>query len=316
MVTLPIACGIDGTVQRWDKSYADLVVNGESLSLQPILSAGIPRIPASPASVTAVGGANQATVSFTPQGLAAVGYVVRASSASAPNAVNLFPRSQDFANASWTKFASSIDAATFTAPDGTATAVKLLDSTANSTHSVDQAIAVVSGNIYTITCFIKAAGRTSAALRMNSGGYGAVVTASFNLQAVTATVITPGTNTTASITSVGNGWYRCRLSSQATASVSTSHFIMIENPAGTRTFVGNGVDGLLIWGAQLQVGSATSYQRQDASGTRFHQVEFGSSSPIVVNGLAAATSYTFTVQAYNANGYSAQSASSNSVTTA
>lgn len=41
MVTLPIACGIDGTVQPWDPSYADLVVNGESLSLFPFAAGAL-----------------------------------------------------------------------------------------------------------------------------------------------------------------------------------------------------------------------------------------------------------------------------------
>lgn len=36
MTTLPIACGIDGTVQSWDQRYAGLVLAGDSLSLLPL----------------------------------------------------------------------------------------------------------------------------------------------------------------------------------------------------------------------------------------------------------------------------------------
>ena len=61
---------------------------------------------------------------------------------------------------------------------------------------------------------------------------------------------------TASITSVGNGWYRCSITVTATttaSSVSNGAFISIQttNTASADTYTGNGTSGIYVWGAQL-----------------------------------------------------------------
>ena len=93
-----------------------------------------------------------------------------------------------------------------------------------------------------------------------ASGYGSTVQVSFNLTLGTAAIILSGTNTSAEIIDVGNGWYRCSLTSQATASVSPQHQIKALSPTGQSIFEGDGTSGFFIWGAQIEQSSyATSY---------------------------------------------------------
>ena len=128
------------------------------------------------------------------------------------------------------------------------------DTSASDTHRINQDIAITSGTTYTYTCFIKSAERFQAALYLFIGGverYGV-----FNTNAGTATA----TNATVGIDNFGNGWYRCRVTFTATASVTQSFRILICDDSGNLSYTGTGTKGIYVVGAQLETGSvATSY---------------------------------------------------------
>lgn len=65
------------------------------------------------------------------------------------------------------------------------------------------------------------------------------------------------------IENVGNSWYRCSLQSTTLGpGTSLSYFIIVRNSATTSDYVGNNVDGIYIWGAQLTQGSTIKpYQK-------------------------------------------------------
>ena len=123
----------------------------------------------------------------------------------------------------------------------------------------------VSGTAYTLSVFAKATSTTSGFVQIAMGGNDfspALPFANFQLSGNGA--VTTGTYSAATIQSFGNGWYRCSLTATAVASGTayTGLFVPIlaSGTARDGNFTGNGVDGVYLWGAQLETGSvATTY---------------------------------------------------------
>ena len=133
--------------------------------------------------------------------------------------------SEDFTNAAWTKITSTVTANSTTAPNGTNTATKF-ESVASGVPQLSRAITGTN----TISIYAKAGNISSFRLWIGSE----VI---FDLSTGT---VTAGT---ATMENVGNGWYRCIISSTNAGSV---------NPYFVSTASGQFV---YVWGAQLNIGS-------------------------------------------------------------
>ena len=161
---------------------------------------------------------------------------------------NLLTWSEDFTNAVWVKQRISVSANATAAPDGSITADKIISTTVTGEKVLSQDFTSVSP---VVSVYAKAAEISSLTIFAYIGGSR---TAVFNLTGAGSVTSTIG-GVTATITSIGSsGWYRC----EAVYSPGWSTTISYRLPTGT----GNDVDGLFLWGAQLELGStATPYQR-------------------------------------------------------
>ena len=166
---------------------------------------------------------------------------------------NDLQQSETFNNAVWTVFDISITADSTTAPNGTTTADKAVLSVANIAHFMLQDSSITSGIVYTQSFYVKASGYSFVQITGSTGfttNY-----ANFNLSDGTLGTTDGGT---ATITSVGNGWYRLTYTLTA-ASTTTGRFLLAVVPSASSTrlqaFAGNGTDGVYLWGAQLNIGS-------------------------------------------------------------
>jgi hypothetical protein len=173
---------------------------------------------------------------------------------------NLLTYTEQFDNAAWTKTRSSISANVASAPDGTTTADKIVEDTSNNSHFIAQSVSVAANASMAISIYAKPSGRDFLAIATQDQA-GTFRTSYFNLSSGTVGTVAAGQ--TASILSSGDGWYRCTVVQSQSAT--SGAFAFYPSPAavnGSTTYLGNGTSGILIWGAQLELGtSATAYQR-------------------------------------------------------
>ena len=173
-----------------------------------------------------------------------------------PQRTNLALYSEQFENAAWNKTNATVTANATTAPNGTMTADKLIETTSVATpHRTFQSFSATVGFIYTITIYAKAAERRYFSIRPE----GAANYAIFDLQDGVITNVIAGV--TATIQSVGNGWYRCSATKVASV-INWNTMIYLQNNGSDSgsNYTGDGTSGIFIWGAQLEFGSyPTSY---------------------------------------------------------
>jgi hypothetical protein len=170
---------------------------------------------------------------------------------------NLLTYSEDFTNAAWIQSAASATANATTSPEGTLTADKLIEDATTGVHSIYQVYSAVSGTTYTMSFTAKAAERTWVRTRGEIGiNY-------FNLAA--GTVGTTAGGVTATITAVGNGWYRCVATKTSAVTGVTNSQIAPTTADNVDSYAGTAGSGVYLWGAQLVQGSVPGDYRATTS---------------------------------------------------
>ena len=175
-------------------------------------------------------------------------------------ATNLLLQSQTFDNASWSKNGATVTADAGTAPDGTLTADKLVETATTGTHDVRQTFTFAASTTYTLSIFFAPAERTFASIIAFGGAFAASTGVQINL--TTGAVTTLGgyvAFTTTTVTLLAGGYVRvaCTFTTNATGGSSTIGFLT-SNGTAADSFTGTAGSGVFLWGAQLETGSAAS----------------------------------------------------------
>lgn len=178
---------------------------------------------------------------------------------------NLFLQSQTFETASWVKTLSTISSNAANGPDNLLTADKLIPNsgaafgTANVFQQINKAASAIT---YTASVFAKPNGYDYILLRCQDSG-GAVNRANVTVNVTTGAIVTAAatagtfSNASAKVTPFANGFFRVELTFTSSADTALRSIVFPTDSGGT---VGDGVKGVLLWGAQLEAGAfATSY---------------------------------------------------------
>jgi hypothetical protein len=167
---------------------------------------------------------------------------------------NLVTYSQDYTNAVWTKGNVTATASGATAPDGTTTAITVLETVTNGTHSLSTTtpLTSVSGLNYTISFYLKANGRNYCAIYEGVSAKGKF----FNITAggggsVLGNLI--GAPVSAALVYVGNDWYRASI--VVTVGTLLTPAIYLSTDGTTFSYAGNVSLGIYAWGTQVEIGN-------------------------------------------------------------
>jgi len=186
---------------------------------------------------------------------------------------NLLLRSEDMST-TWSlnallSFGSGSVVNAATAPDGTVTADKIVENTTTAGHRIYQSFNATNGALYSYSVFLKAAGRGFALIYAN--GAIADTAISVNLATGAATSVA-GSPANIQSVALSDGWFRVSLCVTATATASMGFNVYCSNDGvwANRSYLGDGVSGIALWGAQAEaMNAATSYiKTTSAAATR------------------------------------------------
>ncbi len=139
---------------------------------------------------------------------------------------------------------------------------QIQEDTAGGAHQIYRTSpTLVSAADYTYSVYVKAAGRPRVYLSFpETGGAFSPVRRAFFLLEGAGSVTSTEPGTTATITYVGDGWYRISMTATTTGAGTVRTVIGMSTSGVGTVYVGNGTSGIYVWGAQLeQNNTATSY---------------------------------------------------------
>ena len=213
-----------------------------------------------------------------------------------PQRTNLVLYSEQFDNAFWLKGnASTISANATTSPDGTLSADKHVSANNGVAFALGWTNAsVVSGTVYTFSVYLKRSEVRFVQLRNNISGN---LFCNFDLELGVAG--TPSAGLTASISNAGSGWYRCVITSTSGGTATAGFLINMANSITdglAPTYIGNGVNGYFVWGAQVEVGSFVSSYIPTTTAAVTRLADTFTRSNVFTNGLISSAGGTWFVE--------------------
>ena len=182
---------------------------------------------------------------------------------------NFLTYSEQFDNGAWGKSNCTISPDAAAGPFGGVTADRLVENATNDNHFIWQP-QTISNVTQTFSVFLKAQERTLVALSF-SNFLSLDTRANFNLAQGTLIDVSANnadyTNTSGRIDNVGNGWYRCSITTtKGTVNATNNPLIMAYN-GSTTIFASNTSTGFLMWGAQLETNTSMGPYVQTVAST-------------------------------------------------
>lgn len=170
---------------------------------------------------------------------------------------NLLTYSEQFDNAAWSKSNVSVTANGATAPNGTLTADKLVENSANSYHLIEQEYISTTPVNYTVSFYVKKAEREFALVGVYTNE-----SKQIRVNLTTGTILsTSGTWVSTSIENIENGWYRV---SGVFIGLSNTYIFCGPDLNGSgNPYTGTTGSGIYAWGSQLNEGTLKPYQKTE-----------------------------------------------------
>lgn len=165
-----------------------------------------------------------------------------------PSRTNLVPYSEDLTQ--WGNVLYTLVESNSTlSPDGSVNADKLVAGATNGLQLRIAPLSLTSGNTYTFSTYVKNSGGNYVILYMNDTDSQGI-----KVDLVNETFVTMGSSTNHFIKNFGNGWYQIGFTRAIDANVNGLNAVPSLD-GNNVSFLGDGVNGVFIWGTQVELGS-------------------------------------------------------------
>lgn len=175
--------------------------------------------------------------------------------------------SEQIDNAAWSKTAVTVTANAALAPDGTTTADKLVEDAVTNVHRISRATGTITDNTSQSAAFYAKAAERGwlCILTVNKASTAELSWVNLSTGAVGAQAAGHAIR----VLDAGNGWWRiaCTFDSGTGASTPTVYLEIATGDNASRSYAGDGVSGLYLWGLQFEADApfASSYIPTTAS---------------------------------------------------
>ena len=210
---------------------------------------------------------------------------------------NLVTYSSTFSGGSWGYPGCTLVPNAAIAPDGSNTAVTLVEDTTLNRHYFQFTTAVTTNTVYTASVYAKAGTNNYATIIYGKSSTpftrgGSIV----NLTSGAITNYNSGSPTSIvrpTPVNVGNGWWRIAVSVNIDTTTTNGYIEIGTSQTTNPTYTGNGTGSIYLWGAQLEVGAFASSYIPTTVTTAIRQADFAAIQGTAFNNFYDIDSGTF-----------------------